>query len=49
MGLINTAIEGGEIIVTANGTEEKITLPLDPRSILASLSRSPSPSIRPPF
>jgi hypothetical protein len=37
MGLINTAIEGGDIIVTADGTDEKITLPLDPRSPNPSL------------
>ena len=35
MGLIKTAIEGEEIIVTAEGTTEKITIPLDPRFVTA--------------
>lgn len=35
MGLIRTAIEGDEIIVTAEGSTEKITLPLDPRFVTA--------------
>ena len=43
MGLICTAIEGDEIIVTAKGTSEKTSLPLDPKS--PSLPPPPSFSI----
>jgi hypothetical protein len=44
MGLINTSIENGEIIVTAETSSERITLPLSPRlsELFTKLSVAPS-------